>query len=269
MTDPRPRAEALDRFLGTALKLAREARTIVLQRIAAGFDSRRKQDGSFVTDVDLEVETRLRAGLQEAYPDHSILGEEQAPRETGSDYLWTIDPIDGTHSLRHGVPLFGTLLALTYRGQAVVGVIDLPGLDRCYGARFGGGACRDGRPLRLRDVAGGDTVEGEIVAIGQRAQFVAAGRPDVFDCLSRAHPAVRTYCDCFGHALAVEGAVGAMVDFDLRPWDITASRLLIAEAGGKYVEVGKRVAEHGIEHHDVVFGKPTVVDWIVARIGGS
>ena len=112
-------------------------------------------------------------------------------------------------------------------------------------------------------------MEQEIIGIGDRQQFVSAGRTDVFDMLMRAHPGVRTYTDCFGHALALEGCVGAMVDFDLRLWDTMASKVLVEEAGGRYVcsqRAGKELREH---RFDVILGKPRVVDWILDRIAAE
>ena len=120
--------------------------------------------------------------------------------------------------------------------------------------------------MTLEDLPGDEPMEKEIIGIGDRHQFVSAGRTKVFDGLMQAHPGVRTYTDCFGHALALEGAVGAMVDFDLRLWDTMASKVLMEEAGGRYVcfqRAGKELRDH---RFDVILGKPRVVDWILDRI---
>jgi fructose-1,6-bisphosphatase/inositol monophosphatase family enzyme len=224
-----------------------------------------KADGSFVTDVDLAVEDALRSRIHALYPDHGILGEERAESRADSPWVWIIDPVDGTHSLRHRVPLFGTLLALRYEDESVVGAIDLPGLDRTYLAAAGLGATCNGRPLTLADVESASDVEREIIATGERRQFVKCGRDAMFDRLMRSHPSVRTYCDCFGHVLAIEGAAGAMVDFGLHLWDIAATEVLVREVGGDIVRIDsdERAAGQEARHH-VVFGKPTVVAWVLS-----
>lgn len=254
-------------WLDKAIVLARESRGIIEESIRTGFEHALKDDGTFVTDVDTSVETALRVRIMKDFPDHGIVGEEFDDVNPGADLVWTIDPIDGTHSFRHGIPLYGTIIALVRDDIPVVGVIDLPGLDlRCSGA-LGEGAFCNGKKLKIGDVGERNPVDKEIIAIGERKQFAAAGKEYVFDDLMGTHPSVRTYCDCFGHAMTLLGAAGAMVDFNLRVWDCTASELLVREAGGKYVRVfaGER-ADKGFRY-DVVFGKPGLVDWILEVIG--
>jgi fructose-1,6-bisphosphatase/inositol monophosphatase family enzyme len=250
-----PGEEDLRRFVALALDLARHTRRIVLDRVRGGFAHRRKADSTFVTEIDLAVEDHVRERLARELPEHGIRGEERDDRAAASDFEWIVDPIDGTLSLRHGVPLYGTLLALRHRGRTVVGVIDLPALGRTYHAARGLGAFRDGIRLHL---APPESVDDEIVAVGDRLQFDRAGKLDVFDRLLASHSVVRTYADCFGHALAIDGSVGAMVDFGLRVWDVAATEVLVTEAGGAFVEVDRRG-----EFHDVVFGKPGVVEKIL------
>jgi histidinol-phosphatase len=247
-------------FLEAALAIADETRAIVLAALDRGFAHRRKADRSFVTDVDLAVEDRIRERLLERFPDHAVLGEERARRTGRSSYEWVIDPIDGTLSLRHRVPLYGTIFALRCEGKPIVGLIDLPGLDRRYHAGLGLGAFCGTKRLVLEEP---ESISEEIVAIGDRRQFVGVDRLDAFERILGHHPCVRTYSDCFGHALAIEGSVGAMVDFGLRPWDVAASEVLVTEAGGRYVELERRSGADGESVHDVVLGKPAVVDRVL------
>ncbi len=258
-----PSEEDLRRFTAVALDLAGQTRRLVLDRVRDGFAHRRKADESFVTDVDLAVEDRVRERLAREFPAHAIRGEERADRAGASDYEWIVDPIDGTLSLRHGVPLYGTILALRHRGRSIVGMIDLPALGRLYHATRGLGAFRDSTRLRL---APPESVDDEIVAVGDRRQFVGVGKLAVFERLLAGHPVVRTYSDCFGHALAIEGSVGAMVDFGLRAWDVAATELLVTEAGGTFVEVERRSGPDGGDVHDVLFGKPAVVRKVLGML---
>ncbi len=256
-------------MLSAACDIVGQTRALIESALETGFTHRSKADGSFVTDVDIAVEEKARTLLASRFPTHRIIGEELPETDSAHALTWVIDPIDGTKSFRHGVPLYGTLLALLYGEDPILGIIDLPGLDRTYSAARGLGTRCNGRPVTLQDLPGDEAMEKEIIGIGDRQQFVSAGRTKVFDVLMQAHPGVRTYTDCFGHALALEGAVGAMVDFDLRLWDTMASKVLMEEAGGRYVcsqRAGKELRER---RFDVILGKPRVVDWILDRIAAD
>ncbi|MCP5265377.1 MAG: inositol monophosphatase [Burkholderiaceae bacterium] len=249
-----------------AIAIVRESRALIRQRIRSDFADRFKDDGSFVTEIDLAVEALIRQRLGELTPGIPILGEEEGGSLDDSNGLWVIDPIDGTHSLRQRLPLFGTLLALRRKGRSVLGIIDLPMLDRLYVGADGFGAQCNGEPIAIRDVPDTAAVAHEVIGAGGRAQFVAARCAGVFDRLMRAHRHVRTYTDAFGHGLAVEGALGAMVDYDLKPWDVSATEVIVREAGGVFETVG-RAGTGSVRSVNVVFGKPTVVRWLLAQIG--
>lgn len=254
-------------FLEEARATAGEARAITRRMRAAGFSARRKPDGTFVTDVDDAVERAVRDRLARAFPGHGIIGEELPPQGGAGEWTWVIDPIDGTRSLRHGLPLYGTLLALLHHGRSVLGVIDLPELDRLYVGAEGHGAWRNGEPLCLADTDHPEPLAEEIVAVGDRASFAAAGEGPLFDELLRGDLTVRTYGDCFGHAMALEGALGALLDFDLRPWDAAASEALVRATGGRLL-VRRRAAADGGVRIDLLFGKPGVVSALEARLDG-
>jgi histidinol-phosphatase len=247
-------------YLTHALRILEDTGSWIVERSSRELEVRRKQDRSFVTDVDLEVETRIREAIHRLWPDHSILGEEHGSTAGSGEYRWTVDPIDGTMSLRHGIPLYGTILALHRRDQPLIGIIQLPALRRCYWAGRGLGTFCNGRPIRIGDVPVAEVAD-EVIALGDRTQFQRAGLEAVFDALMQEHPWSRTYTDCFGHVLAAQGSVGAMVDPGLRIWDVAATEVLVTEAGGKFV----RFNGDDPERWNVVFGKPAVVDWILDR----
>ncbi len=264
-----PVAAELREMLSEACDVVRQTRALIEAALETGFTHRTKADGSFVTEVDIAVEEKARTLLASRFPMHRIIGEELPEADSDHALTWVIDPIDGTKSFRHGVPLYGTLLALLHGEDPILGIIDLPGLDRTYSAAKGLGTCCNGRSVTLEDLPDDDALEKEIIGIGDRQQFVSAGRTDVFNMLMQAHPGVRTYTDCFGHALALDGSVGAMVDFDLRLWDTMASKVLMEEAGGRYAcsqRAGKELRER---RFDVILGKPRVVDWILDRIAAE
>ena len=248
------------RFYRAALRLAQLARRVSRGRIARGFRTRLKADASFVTDVDVAVERALRTALRGAFPRHGIIGEELPATSTDADFQWILDPIDGTTSLKNGIPFYGTIIALHFRDRPLVGVIDLPGLDRCYSAGLGLGAWRDGHRLRLRDVSRRDRAR-EVVSAGDRPRFVQCRAGAAFDRLLREHANVRGYIDCIAHAFAAEGLIGAVVDYGLKLWDLAATQLLIEEAGGRYISAYRSRGPEPITY-GIICGKPTVVRWL-------
>jgi len=254
----------LSTYLAQARELMGETRELITRALQREFRFSLKPDESFVTEIDMDVERTLRSRLKQLFPSHGIVGEEFSQENTSAAFTWSIDPIDGTTSLRHRVPLFGTILALRYDATSVLGLIDLPGLDRLYSGGMGIGAFCNDRPLRTMDVENDADIFSEIISVGGRSGFVKAGMPHIFDNIMKLRAHVRTYSDCFGHAMAIEGAVGAMVDFDLNIWDIAATEILVQEAGGKYV-CFKR-ADGETDRYDAIFGKPRVVDWLLRTL---
>jgi fructose-1,6-bisphosphatase/inositol monophosphatase family enzyme len=239
------------------LRFSRLARRVVQRRVARGFRARLKADSSFVTDVDLAVERALRHAIARAFPDHGIQGEELPPSRSQAPLQWILDPIDGTTSLTHGIPFYGTIIALHHAGTPLVGVIDLPALGRRYSAAVGLGSWCDGRRLRIRDVAV-RAIAKEVVSAGDRDRFVQCRAGAAFDRLMREHPTVRGYVDCIAHCFAAEGLVGAVVDYGVKLWDIAATQVLIEEAGGRYV-LGYQSRAKDPPVYGIICGKPAVV----------
>lgn len=229
MTDPQ-----LKQLLQTAVDAALAA-AVCIKKYFGGLELgvQQKKDGSPVTLADQEAEAVIRAHLlsQSAIGPLDILGEEEGLKGQGTRYRWTVDPIDGTRSFIHGIPLFGTMIGLQDMedGSAVLGVIHLPMLPVTYAGAKGQGVTCNGKAVRLPESI---PIDDAIISVGDVAQFVSAKRYEIFCRLSGLHSYVRGYTDCFGHGLVISGAVGAMMDPALNPWDILPTQALIEEAGG-------------------------------------
>lgn len=260
-----PDTETLGKWLRTANAIVDESRALIRKTVREGVEHRLKSDDTYVTNVDLDVERLLRRRIETRFPEHGVIGEEYEAIRADARLRWTIDPIDGTHSFRHGLPLYGTLLALLDGDRPVLGVIDMPGLDIRVSGAHGCGVERNGSPVRFEPVCE-EGIEKEIVAVGERQQFVSVAREGVFDHLMAAHPHVRTYCDAFGHVLTLEGRVGAMVDFGLHIWDMAPTELLVTEAGGAFETLFRGSPSNTQGRMNVVFGKPAVVAWLMDEI---
>jgi fructose-1,6-bisphosphatase/inositol monophosphatase family enzyme len=163
-----------------------------------------------------------------------------------------IDPIDGTIAFSRGIPLFGTLLALLdASGEPVLGLIDCCAIGERLVGWQGGGVRRNGQPVRASQAT---DLRRSIVSRGDVFCFDRAGQRPALERMARELPLLRSYTDAFGHALVITGAADAMVDLDLNPWDMAATRILVREAGGECVVTPTVGGKAGI-----VFGAPALV----------
>src|SRR5260370_22950794 len=140
-------------LLDFSVELAREAGEITLEYFQRSPKTETKVDGSFVTVADREAETYLRRTISDRFPNDGILGEEAGEHQGSSGRRWIVDPIDGTFSFVHGVPLYGVLIALEIDGQPVVGVINLPALDEIVYAAHGLGCFSNVESARVSSTA--------------------------------------------------------------------------------------------------------------------
>ncbi|HSM38682.1 MAG TPA: inositol monophosphatase family protein, partial [Candidatus Limnocylindrales bacterium] len=132
-----PDGEALCNF---AIQVLDETDAIALRHLAGGLNVRAKADATLVTQVDTEIESCLRERIAERFPDHGVLGEEMGTETGDGQTRWIIDPIDGTHNLVRGIPVFGTLLAVEREGRLLAAAVSAPALARRWWAWRGGGA---------------------------------------------------------------------------------------------------------------------------------
>ena len=209
-----------------------------------------------MTVLDRETEQLIAAEIRSRFPEHGIIGEEGGAVESTSEWSWTIDPIDGTQNLAIGVPTFATIIALLRRGRPVVGVIDHPQLDLTYYGSLGGGAYCNGERLSVehsRRVV-------EIIATDTRGCFERGiPRGACFDALHREFPSARVFYDCFAHTQTIHGRLAACVVMSNHLWDVTASRLLVEEAGGLHVALKDCAGTYS-----AVLGRSDVVKRILA-----
>ncbi|MBN2024632.1 MAG: histidinol-phosphatase [Pirellulales bacterium] len=222
-----------------AVEIAREAGAL-----AMGYFNRpelvvqRKGDDSPVTVADREAEQLLRRRIAEAFPEDAIHGEEFPDKKGQSPFRWILDPIDGTKSFIHGVPLFATLVAIEHAGTSVVGVIQLPALGETLHAAAGQGAWHvvgdaPPRPARVSEcprLAEGLFVTSEVASFDRR------GLRPVYDRLQNAARLSRTWGDAFGYFLVATGRAELMVDPVMELWDAAPMLPILEEAGGAFTD---------------------------------
>jgi histidinol-phosphatase len=229
---------SLNEILEFAVALSREAGKFILplwKNIAVD----RKADGSEVTEADRGAEQLLRRRVAEAFPEHTILGEEFGGERTrDAEHLWLLDPIDGTASFAIGLPLFGTLIAYLRGGEPCVGVIGMHALGETVYAAAGQGCWTlpdGGRPQRVRTSALTDLAEAFVVATALEHTDLDPRDPNAAVRLSRLYKQARRFRwsgDCVNYALLCQGRIDVALDPRMNPWDIAAVAPCVREAGG-------------------------------------
>ncbi|RQV95674.1 MAG: inositol monophosphatase family protein [Calditrichaeota bacterium] len=195
----------------------------------SGFRIYQKNDNSPVTDADLHIEQRLRECIKQKYPDHGIIGEEYGEERPGSDFVWVIDPIDGTISFTAGVPLFGTLIGLLYKGFPVLGLIFQPVLDiMVLGDGFQ--TTINGQSVKMRKIHRLEEARLLITDVKNINNYKAKKG---FEKLQEKCSLMRTWGDCYGYILLARGFGDIMLDPVMKPWDLWPLIPIVQGAGGK------------------------------------
>lgn len=200
-----------------------------------------KSDRSPVTVADRGAEERIRARIDRRFPSHGILGEEFGekpasaaiadPRGGGGRGAarWILDPIDGTYSFIHGVPLYSTLIGFEFAGEMLAGVIHMPALNETVYAARGLGCFCNGRRARVSDVS--DLSHAALLTGGGKL-FEKTGRLPLLERMIRACGIHRSWCDGYAYALVATGRAEIVLDPQMNIWDVAAVLPVVTEAGG-------------------------------------
>lgn len=198
----------------------------------------RKDDGTYVTATDREVEERLRERLRARFPDHAVLGEEGGLDGPQGAPTWVLDPIDGTTGFVRGTPVWATLIGLRIDGVDVLGVVSAPALGSRWDGVAGHGARRDGRAVTVSPVTELTAAE---VSFGGLRHFP----PGQVDRLVAATARQRAYGDFWHHCLVAQGSIELAVEAVVSPWDLVAVRAVVAAAGGRSTDLRGRATSDG------------------------
>jgi histidinol phosphatase-like enzyme (inositol monophosphatase family) len=243
-------AREFDIRLKVGLCAARESGQLTLQYFQRdGVAIEWKADASPVTVADRSAEQLLRERITAAFPDDAILGEELGERPGSSGCRWILDPIDGTKSFIHGVPLYGTLVGMECDSSPVLGIIVIPALDECLYAVRGSGAwyTRGENAPRQVHVSNVPTLAESLFLTSEVASFGQRNATAVYDRLQQACRLSRTWGDCYGYMMVATGRAELMVDPIMNVWDAAAVQPIIEEAGGTFTDWQGRPTIHSGE----------------------
>jgi inositol-phosphate phosphatase/L-galactose 1-phosphate phosphatase/histidinol-phosphatase len=219
-------------FLDLALELADKARGIIRPYYRQAVSVERKSDATPVTAADRGIEEALRAQILTQFPEHGVVGEELGAHQAEADYLWVLDPIDGTKRFVAGSPQFGCLIALMEKGHPLLGIIDMPILEeRWIGARgrattfLWRGGTKDSRTAK------GRTLSQAVISASSPQMFPG----DDFAAFERVRAAANypLYgCDCFAYGLLANGGLDLVIESTMAFYDFAALIPVVEGAGG-------------------------------------
>jgi histidinol phosphatase-like enzyme (inositol monophosphatase family) len=187
-----------------------------------------KADQSPVTAADRGAEELLRTAIGKRFPDHGIIGEEFGNDRADAEWVWVLDPIDGTKSFMSACPLFGTLIALMHQGEPVLGAIHQPILRQLM-VGDGASTTLNGRPVRVRPTA---SLSDATVLTSDTLNLPRYQNGPACERLFQRTRMLRTWGDCYGYLLVAGGWADIMLDPIMNPWDIQALIPVVRGAGG-------------------------------------
>ena len=246
-------------FLAPIEELAREAGALLLSffgHVAVEY----KGDADLVTQADRNSEKLIIERIRKKWPDHDLIGEEGSRRETGSDFRWYVDPLDGTTNFAHGYPVFCVSIALEYKGERIAGVVYDPTRNELFAAGKGSGARLNGQPIHVSRTP--RLVE-SLVATG----FPSHKRhknPNIHfyhQITLRSHGVRRAGSAALDLCTVACGRFDGFWEFNLNSWDTAAGVLLVEEAGGKVTSFSNQpfaidsrqvLATNGLIHNEMV-----------------
>jgi histidinol-phosphatase len=226
-------SETLDALREFAADLAWHAGRLTLRYFQTGLTPDIKDDQTPVTVADREAERLMRRMIEDRYPHHSILGEEEGETRPGASHRWILDPIDGTKSFVQGVPLYGVLVGLERDGESVVGAVSFPALGDFLTAAKGQGCQWNGRRARVSQVS---ELRQATLLSSDAESMAPHGRESAYRRLAGSVRLVRTWGDAYGYSLVATGRAEIMLDPVMSVWDCAALFPIVTEAGGTFTD---------------------------------
>ena len=244
--------------LAAALEAAQAAAEVVRHYYQSNLAITIKADKSPVTEADVETEKTIRAILAAKFPQHGFYGEETGSSALDAEYVWIVDPIDGTKAFVREYPMFSTQIALMHKGRLVVGVSSAPVYGELACGEIGVGAWLNDAPIRVSavgEIEAAALSTGNLKTLATGPQWPAFGR--LVGRLSR----IRGYGDFLHYHLLASGRIDAVVESDVNVLDVGACAVIVEAAGGRFTDLaggrfgidsGNVLATNGRLHQQVL-----------------
>ena len=247
------------------LKFANEfadiSKSILKKYYFKNFKIEEKSDGTLVTEIDKKIESKFRKLLKKKFPFHGIIGEEFENYQDENEYVWIIDPLDGTHSFISGKPLFGTLISCLKNNVPIMGLIDIPIMNQRWSGAKGLDVRLNDKKCKIRKEK--KKFSDLIMSSTSLLMFDDNQQEKIKNIYKKIKiPVFGT--DCYAYGLLLSGKVDLIVEANMKPWDYMAQAFLIKEFGGYITDWngndlnldsnGKVVASYDSNHHKTILG---------------
>jgi myo-inositol-1(or 4)-monophosphatase len=235
-TSPGEEESAVREALAVAVEAAHQASDYLMEHFGPPRKVERKESHhSVVSEQDRGSEALIIDRLMKDFPDHSFISEEAGRKGGDEDYLWVIDPLDGSSYYARGLPTFSTSLALLHRGEVILAVVSCPALGEFFSASKGKGAYLDGERIETSTI---DRLDDSILSFGHRVLRLDDDGARTRDLLKSVR-SVRAGGSCAQELCYVAcGRIEGVISRDQRIWDYAAGKLILEEAGGILTSLG-------------------------------
>jgi inositol-phosphate phosphatase / L-galactose 1-phosphate phosphatase / histidinol-phosphatase len=251
-------------FIALANELADAARPVITRHFRTQVAIDDKSDSTPVTIADRDAETAMRKILTERVPEHGCFGEEHGAERADAEYVWVLDPIDGTKAFITGLPVFGTLIALLHRGVPVLGIIDQPiSRERWLGAA-GRPSTLNGAPIKVRPCPS----LGSAYMYSTTPQMFPGAALSRHEKLAQQVKAFRWGGDCYAYGLLAAGHVDLVVENDLKLYDFAALVPVVQGAGGTITDWRGKPLDMHSDGSMIAAGDPAVHRAAMAALAG-
>ncbi len=250
-------------FLQVALQAAKRSAEISREYYAGNFTVTTKEDLTPVTQADVECEQAIREIILERFPEHGFYGEETGKTQADAEYLWLVDPIDGTKGFVRQYPFFSTQIALMYRGEIVVGVSSGTMMDELAWAEKGKGAWLNGERLEISTV---DDPDSAAVSVGNLKSLAGSDGWAALGGVVERADRIRGYGDFYHYHLLASGKIEAVIESDVNILDIAALSIIVSEAGGVFTNLNGEAPDLGIR--SVLAANPSLHAQYLALLRG-
>jgi histidinol-phosphatase len=227
-------------FLATALEAAHAGAEVIRRYYQRNLQVTLKADKSPVTQADVETEQVIRAIIGQRFPTHGFYGEETGQSSLDAEYLWLVDPIDGTKAFVREYPFFSTQIALMHRGRLIAGVSSAPVYGELAYAEIGRGAWLNEQPLKVSDIA---SIETAAISASNLKTLASGPRWARFGNLVTRAQRIRGYGDFLHYHLLAAGKIDVVIESDVNILDIAPLAVIVEAAGGRFTDLEGRVPD--------------------------
>jgi histidinol-phosphatase len=250
-------------YLKVALAAADKAAGISRSYFRGNFTVTTKADMTPVTQADVECEHAIREIILSAFPDHGFYGEETGQTQADAEFLWLVDPIDGTKGFVRQYPFFSTQIALMHSGEIILGVSSGTMMDELAWAEKGKGAWLNGKRLQVSDIY--DPERAAVSTGNLKSLAQSDGWSTLGDIVTRADR-IRGYGDFYHYHLLASGKIEAVIESDVNILDIAALSVIVTEAGGVFTNLNGERAD--LEIRSVLAANPSLHEKYLSQLKG-